>query len=245
MEIIFGVLVPAAGLIIAWLSYAKAHPKRQLKYSSRITPFLSVERSSASNLQVTYAGEVVKNPYLISFELWSTGRADIPSARFDNGSPLQFDIGSPIIEVTAVHSDQPAQLYQAGSTTIGLQPTLMPRKFRARIDVVVSDTPAITLAHNTLIDVGVVSVDRQEIEQKIQGPPRRGWVMLVWISSAAAIVGFIVLIIGAIIFPPEREPTGFNAVAIPGFLAFLLGTVTVVFTLLAAGLRWLVDRFTG
>ena len=245
MEIIFGVLVPAAGLVIAWLSYLKAHPKRQLKYSFRVTPFLSVERSSASKLQVTYAGEVVKNPYLISFELWSTGRADVPSARFDNGNPLQFDIGSPIIEVTAVHSDQAAQLYQADPTTIGLQPTLIPRKFRARIDVVVSDTPTVTLAHNTLIDVGVVSVDRQEIEQKIQGPPRRGWVMLVWISGAAAIVGFIVLIIGAIVFPAETNPTGFNAVAIPGTLLFLLGAATVLFTLLAAGIRWLVDRFGG
>ncbi|OQJ62199.1 hypothetical protein B5P24_03815 [Clavibacter tessellarius] len=201
---------------------------------------LAASRPGATSLRVEYGGEAVLDPYLVELELWSTGRADIPSSRFDAGRSLEFDIGAPIIELTSVAGIASEQLEGIEDSSVRVGPMLISRKFRLKVDLVTSSPPNVRLSAQPLIDVTVSGIDRRAMEQRIQKPSRRGWVLLTLASMAVAVLGLVAIIAAGLMYPTDTKSPGFLGIGVPGVLALFGGLGTAVITLLVTGIRWVV-----
>lgn len=236
MEFIFGGLIPVAGLVIAVAGYLRSHPKRQLRYRVDTAALLSSSKAADTALEVSWGGQAVSNPHIVTIELWSSGRADIPSSRFDALAPLEFDLGAQIIEEVQTAASEPA-FDHVSDSGIAMRPRLVPRKFRARSQYVVASTPSVRLTRQPIIDVDVVAVEQREVEQKLHRQSRKMWPLVAGIAGALSVIGFVLVGVDVAINGPADTP---GALTSTGALLFLLCGATAIVTLVVALVRWIV-----
>lgn len=74
--------------------------KKQLRY--RFTGDRVVKLGVGEPLKVTFDGRTVGDPHVMRIALASAGRDDISSDDFDGGRPIVFDIGSKILQISAL-----------------------------------------------------------------------------------------------------------------------------------------------
>jgi len=104
-------------------------------------------------------------PHLIEISLTSKGRRDIPSAAFDRGRPLAFDVGAPIVAVLQTVCDPassptPPVSYEGRTLRIG--PELIARNQVITVSLLV-DGPNPRLACQQAA-IEQVSVVRRDVE---------------------------------------------------------------------------------
>jgi hypothetical protein len=75
---------------------------------------------------------------VLTLEIVSRGRKDIPSDAFDDYQPLQLDVGERIVEVLQVTSEpatQPAPQITANGTSLHIGPSLIGKRHEITIAV--------------------------------------------------------------------------------------------------------------
>lgn len=93
---LFGVATIIGGTY-AVLTYRQQSPKRRVTLSTEETQLLSAQASEFREMNIYHASREVKDPRFVDVAVQATGRADVPSARFDDSRPLVLDCGRPIL----------------------------------------------------------------------------------------------------------------------------------------------------
>lgn len=149
----------AASTIIAFLSICGAiykYVRRRIRGRRIITyellasvPFLRhVPGLESAGLSVIHNGEKLANPHLLQVQVVSKSAEGIATKDFDQGRPLSFDMGVPVVALleTTYHPDQPP-LPEVTVTETGLQ--IRPEIIRSRQEMrfsVLADGPGARLA---------------------------------------------------------------------------------------------------
>ena len=96
-----------AGLGGAWAIYAVGVPRRKLLYGLRaVAQILPGNASDSSGkLELLHDGTAVAQPRVLSVQLTGRGSRDVPSTCFDNGAPIQIDVGARILAILHVGSE--------------------------------------------------------------------------------------------------------------------------------------------
>src|SRR6266496_479354 len=118
-----GVLAAVLGTLAAvWVTFAVGFPRRRLYYGMRAAaPLLTAPPGMRSDLELRHRGtpagrkggdhadadawQVLADPHVLTLELVSRGRKDIPSEAYDDHQPLRLDIGARIVEVLQATSE--------------------------------------------------------------------------------------------------------------------------------------------
>ncbi|WP_159828362.1 hypothetical protein [Arthrobacter sp. 9AX] len=145
---IIATVVLGLGAIAATIYvFRKQSPRREFSYDLRATPLVSGAVRGSDRLTLAYDGSPVTNPYLVTLQLASSGRADITSSSFDGDKPILFELNVPIlaeIEQTPSTSTVSAQLqYNGEGSVIQLPPSLLPKGFGIRASYVCDGEPTL------------------------------------------------------------------------------------------------------
>jgi hypothetical protein len=134
-----------------------AFPRRRLLYSMPlVAPMRPNSGEHHSDLEVIRDGTKVKSPYIVELQLVSRGRKDIPSSSYDSSDPVQFAIGSKIIEIlslTATPSSPPPPKLSIAGSSIELGPSLIGKRQRIKITLLTEGRPSVLRCASPLIDV--------------------------------------------------------------------------------------------
>ncbi|MBP2266315.1 hypothetical protein J3A64_001779 [Pseudarthrobacter sp. PvP004] len=139
--------------------YRKQNPRLEFSHEVRSAPLISRRsRRGLPKLSVAYEGSTVPNPYLVTIEIASTGRADISSTRFDGQKPILFQLKVPVIdeiEQTPSSDSLSARLeFTPGHSTIMLAPTLLPKGFSIRATYLCDGKPQ----HKAKIELADITI---------------------------------------------------------------------------------------
>ncbi|MBD5380520.1 hypothetical protein ACR8AL_00095 [Clavibacter sepedonicus] len=208
MENLIGIIGVMVAFAISIYSHRQNHPKRELRYA--IAPWSPQADTSDGTL--------------MRLLVWSTGRADIPSAQFDSGHPIVFVFSAPVSPQFGVTETAPQWSPAFTSPTEFRIPTrLLRTDFRVQVPFQASE-PFLVTVSNPLIDVPILRDLKAEKttvasqEHAIQKSRARARVSLLAIASWLTAISFITLIVGAAI--SGNDETLGAGIGIPGMLAF-------------------------
>lgn len=216
MEFVIGLLGVLAAVVIPVYLHQKNHPRRELRYA-----IVSAERSSWRLM------------------IWSTGRADIPSASFDAERPIVFTFSSPV-HVIDVH--RRSHLIVSSPMEIQLPARLLHRDFTDEL-ALTADAPFNVRVDHPLIDIPLVHDQKVEQaaapatqERAVRKSRARAHVTLLMISLWLTSASFALFVVGlALSFVDANLGAGLG---IPGMLLFPIGAIM----LLIAVIRRLIIR---
>jgi len=164
------------GVAFQIVSYYRDHPKRRVEYTVH-SARLVASRRKINDMVVTVRGVVVDDPHLVTVNLYSNSRADIPSTAFDAGRSMRIRVepGGALtldgpdfrggIQVNGGHGDGFAW------AEFAVPPQLIRKRSEGSITFVSSGTPKITL-DAPLVDVDVREVSPLKEYQRIPGVRR-------------------------------------------------------------------------
>lgn len=148
-------LVGAATVYVTW---AAANPRRVLVYSMPSAASLLTESTphlADGDLQVSYQGHELRNPYVVSVRVESRSRKDIRSIDFDQGKPLVLDINIPIVaylgESTPIEFD--SKSIRTNGSRIELGPMLIRRRQAIQMEVLADGIKPELSCESPLADV--------------------------------------------------------------------------------------------
>jgi hypothetical protein len=131
---ITGIVFAVVAIIVAVALWKIGPPRRRLYYGiTSDTPLLSqrLPDQPETRLEVTVGGRPVGNPHVIAFWAQNWSRTDIRAAEFENGTPLVFDLGAPIIHLldrAKLLEEWPALNLTYEGTRIVIAPIRLPRR---------------------------------------------------------------------------------------------------------------------
>jgi hypothetical protein len=186
-----GVVVAVlAAVAVVWVTLSVGFPRRRLYYWLRAAaPLLTAPTGMRSDLQLLHRGTPLADPYVLTIELISRGRKDIPNDAYNGGQPLQLDVGSRIIEILQITSEPetliPPQV-TASETLLRIGPSLIGKHHQITINVLTDGGQPSLTCRSPLVDV--------QIRQRIDDRTTLIWALAVVagmmaIAAAAAIVG--------------------------------------------------------
>lgn len=159
-------LTLVAGVVVPIWLHRRAHPARQFRYrvgSARALQGFYGANGADVPLTVRVGDEVIRDPHTFAIELWSTGRADVPSTSFDAGAPLVVDVGVRILPGTfanqAGHSST-VRFAQVSDRELALSPQLLSKSLRVTLTGSTDAAPTVSI-RNPLIDVDVLPEERR------------------------------------------------------------------------------------
>ena len=188
-----------AGTVIAFLSLCGAafgYIRRRVRGRKIITyellasvPFLpNVPGLEAAGLSVIHNGEKLDNAHLLQVQVVSKSARDISTKSFDQGRPLCFDVGAPVVALleAAYCPDQPP-LPEVEITETGLQirPDIIRSRQDMRFSVLVNGPGArLTCSSNPLLNYRLREATSYQARQKRSLMIRRIiiWAILVFLA---------------------------------------------------------------
>src|ERR1022692_2874095 len=155
-----GVVVAVlAAVAVVWVTLTVGFPRRRLYFGLRAAaPLLAAPAGIRSDLELRHRGTALADPRVVTVELVSRGRRDIPSEAFDSGQPLVLDVGAPIVEVLQVTSGPgilPAPRITPDGAALNIGPSLIGRRQEITINVLTDGGQPSLACHSALIDVQV------------------------------------------------------------------------------------------
>lgn len=246
MDIDGNVLVGLLGVLVAVaipvIVHRATHPKREISYHTTAQP--------------VWHGTTTPRPAAsVVLQVWCSGRADVPSSRFDAGLPLTFRFDDPVLDVTMpAESPEPWQFRQSGSHDVTLGPVVLGRGtlFTAAValDVVLPvDKRVGVRVWNPLVDTEVIPAPAPP--NSVTGKPRaRRSLGTVGIGVILTITGFVllslyVIVIGAT-YGESEVNTGLvvllSSLLLLGLGMFLGGLVTLLIAGIARIIRSITSR---
>lgn len=209
-----------AAVVIPVYLHQKNHPRRELRYA------IVSDGQSRWRLIV-----------------WSTGRADIPSASFDAERPIVFSFSSPVRVIGGpVGTASRASLVVASSTEVHLPARLLHRDFADEL-VLTAVAPFDVRVDHPLIDIPLVHDGKVEQvaapsmqARAVRRSRARAHVTLLMVSLWLTCASFALFVVGlALSFADANLGAGLG---IPGMLLLPVGAVLM----LIAAIRRLVAR---
>src|ERR1039457_824334 len=193
-----GVVVAVlAAVAVVWVTLAVGFPRRRLYFGLRASaPLLAAPAGIRGDLELRHRGTALADPRVVTVELVSRGRRDIPSEAFDSGQPLVLDIGARIVEVLQVTSGPgilPGPRITAEGAALKVGPSLIGRRQEITISVLTDDGEPSLACHGPLIDVQV----RQRAEGLPAAPVKATVVAAAGTRGAVAAVGAVVTVVAA------------------------------------------------
>lgn len=163
-----GVVVSVLGTAaIVWVTFRVGLPRRRLYYGLKAAArLLTASPDMRSDLELRRRGEVLADPRVLTIELVSRGRRDIPSDAYNDHEPLRLDVGSRIVEILQVTSRPetlpiPQIIVDGASLNIG--PSLIGKRHEITINVLVDGGKPFLTCRSPLIDVEV----RQRADENV------------------------------------------------------------------------------
>ena len=196
--VVVAVLAAVAGV---WVTLSVGFPRRRLYYGLRAAaPLLTAPPGMRSNLQLLHRETPLADPYVLTVELTSRGRKDIPDDAYNGGQPLQLDVGSRIIEILQITSEPEtliAPRVVASKTHLRIGPSLIGKRHQITINVLTDGGQPSLTCRSPLVDV--------QIRQRIDDRTTLTWVLAVVagmmaIAVAAGLVGTSVRGLGWLTF---------------------------------------------
>lgn len=193
---IAGVLALSA-VVVAILAYRRQFPRRQLQYSVEAIPLLQGDISVRhQDLRVVMNGSEIATPYVLSVNVWSKSRADIPSAAFDNQDPISFSVSVPmfVTGTTMRPSDDIGFDWDGVNVSAGVRearvlPQLIRRRSRGQFTAVTEGKPEVTVA-DSLIDIKLKHVSKDEAFSA----PTFWRTLAVWFAAGATVAAVSAMI---------------------------------------------------
>lgn len=107
-----------AAAAVVWVTFSVRFPRRRLYFGLRATaPLLTAPVGMRSDLELRHRGTLLADPRVLTVDLVSRGRTDIPSDAYNDRQPLQLDVGARIVEILQVTCEP--QTLQAPHITAG------------------------------------------------------------------------------------------------------------------------------
>lgn len=163
-------LVWALGLIIGsaitwFFSWKYGNRRRKLLFTWDAVQLMPNHEAAGGELEVSYEGQRLKDPYILKITLKNMGPTDITTAHFDNARPLQIKF--PDGYVATIDGDMgAAEAVELGSDYLGVHPVLLKRGEPIFLDVLV-DGPTIPYVNSSIIDTDVVTADAKDVALNI------------------------------------------------------------------------------
>jgi hypothetical protein len=180
--VLVGVGALVAAVVVPIGIYRRQSPKRELWYSVSSYGFLSSQIPELSaRITVHLDGKPLADPHVTTFRLWSTGRADIPSADFDGGKPLIFNLGTRFLSLVGQrekneHADVMVRINESGTFSVG--PVLLRRTYGTELRMVTDGPPKEEVVlTNPLVDIEVRRVE--DLEALSRQRAKNAWVKLI------------------------------------------------------------------
>jgi hypothetical protein len=166
---------------VVWVTLSVGLPRRRMFYWLRASvPLLAAPEGMRSDLELRRrlkapggspdAGDgwgVLADPRVVTIDLTSRGRRDIPSDAYDKNQPLQLDAGAPVVEVLQVTSSvaaRPAPPVTADGTLLSIGPGLIGKRQDITITILTDGgQPALILHADPFIDVRVRAAEASRI----------------------------------------------------------------------------------
>lgn len=194
-----GVIVGVLGIAATvWVTLRAANPKRRLYYTMVAdTPLVTRRHDLSEELKVTYGARELKSPHVVTVQLASRGRRDIAREAFDDGKPVCFDLGTPIIEcvkVTTSPPDRPDPAWTADGARLLIGPSHFGKRqttvFALLID---GETPHIAPPQQALVDVQIEHGDGETSARTVAAFPVAAWILLAsgigWMTASGSTPG--------------------------------------------------------
>jgi hypothetical protein len=153
------VVAMLAAVAVVWVTLAVGFPRRRLYFGLRAAaPLLAAPAGMRGDLELRHHGTALANPRVVTVELVSRGRKDIPSEAYDDRQPLVLDVGGRIVEVLQVTSKPgilPSPQITPDGTSLKIGPSLIGRRQEITINVLTDGGEPSLTCHSSLIDVQV------------------------------------------------------------------------------------------
>src|SRR5713101_4736271 len=171
---------------VVWVTFTVGFPRRRLYYGMPAAArLLTAPAGMRSDLELRHHGTLLADPRVLTIELVSRGRKDIPSDAFNDRQPLQLDVGAPIVEVLQVTSKPdalPTPDITPDGTLLKIGPSLIGKRHEITITVLTDgEEPSLT-CQSPLIDVQV----RQRIDDRSPMP-----LLVAAVAAVAAVAGVV------------------------------------------------------
>lgn len=239
-NVVLAVIGLIAAVAVPVAIHRATHPKRRVSYFVSARPQVPVPLPPGQR-DARRMTPPPGWPMLVTLSVFSSGRADVPSALFDGGRPIAFRFGSPI---RGVKTD-PAEFPGFGGFEIEdadrlvFPPTLIgaDRTFTAEVAV---DWPVTCTVRHPLIDVQVLETHTPPDRTRATAGTRRFTHNGMFWGVAQLVLGFALMVI-AVAVASAGAP-----IVVPLALAYTLlimsGAATIAITAVARLVRWLVNR---
>jgi hypothetical protein len=241
-NVVVGLLGVLVAVAIPVIVHRATHPKREISYHTTAEP--------------VWHGTTNPRPAAnVVLQVWCSGRADVPSSRFDAGIPLTFRFDDPVLAVTKPESSpEPWRFRQEGPHDVTLGPVVLGRgtlfSATVTVDAVLPvDRRVGVRVWNPLVDTEVVPAPAPPNE--VTGKPRaRRSIGTVGIGVILTITGFVLFVLYVILITavygggePNSELVVLLALlAVLGTGMFLGGLVTLLIAGIARIARAIASR---
>lgn len=239
-EVVLAVIGLVATIAVPFAIHRATHPKRRVSYFLEVRPQFPVPSPPgipAGQPQSPPAGW----PMLVTLQMWSSGRADVSSASFDDDRPIVFQFSSALVGEPRF-PDEPT--YLGGfeleePNRLRFAPALIGGGRLFSADIVVPQ-PVNFLVRHPLIDVEVsesrIPVQNARTTRGIRRVANNG---MFW-GVVQLILGFLAMIL---YFPLYPVDTGWSTALVVLYTVLVFsGLATVVVTGLVRLIRWIVAR---
>jgi hypothetical protein len=220
-----GVVVAVlAAVAVVWVTLTVGFPRRRLYFGLRAAaPLLAAPAGIRGDLELRHRGTALADPRVVTVELVSRGRRDIPSEAFDSGQPLVLDVGARIVEVLQVTSGPgilpPPQVIPDG-TSLKIGPSLIGRRQEITINILTDGGKPSLACHSPLIDVQV----RRRTEDSSPRWPQ--WAVAV--AAVALVAAVAVAAVAALVALDAVATVAARAAAVLVAVLFVPVVVTAV-----------------
>lgn len=195
---VVAVLAAVAGV---WVTFSVGFPRHRLYYGLRAAaPLLTAPARMEGELQLLHRGKPLANPHVLTVELISRGRKDIPNDAYNGGQPLQLGVGSRIVEILQITSEPEtlvAPQVTASEEFLRIGPSLIGKRHQITINLLTDGGRPSLSCRSPLVDV--------QVRQRIDDRTTLTWALAVVagmmaIAAVAAIVGTSVRGLGWLTF---------------------------------------------
>lgn len=168
---VLGVTVAIVAIVVTVLATRRyGTRRRRLHIDHHAAPMINTVPGYADpKLKVTYEGEEIVNPHLVTLRIINLGPTDITASHFHEGDPLVVTLNCRSYAITGTPYPDSTTFGSLDDGTILLGPRLMKKGEEWIVEVVVSGSPLPTVT-SPLVDTDIVDREfAEEVERFAEG----------------------------------------------------------------------------
>lgn len=161
LGVVVAVVIGIVTVVIQLFSHRRQNPKRRLNYNYTLIPMVFLKTPASREVTVKVGDKVLAEPYFLTFTIESVSRVDIPSASFDDGKPLEFDLGGAVVH-KVIEELNGGVAVNTTEASLQVAPQLIGREATTIVAIIVDGKPRPKPPRKVLLDVDVVEFDRSD-----------------------------------------------------------------------------------